>query len=65
LKDDGKKALSSETKATNNHGGNPLAVLQRRSQGYAVPDSFTHGTSEQRQRWFANRYKKETAVQEP
>jgi predicted metalloprotease len=27
-------------------------TLQRRSQGYAVPDSFTHGSSEQRQRWF-------------
>jgi predicted metalloprotease len=26
--------------------------LQRKSQGYAVPDSFTHGTSEQRVRWF-------------
>lgn len=26
--------------------------LQRRSQGYVVPESFTHGTSEQRQRWF-------------
>jgi uncharacterized protein len=26
--------------------------LQRRSQGYVVPDSFTHGTSEQRARWF-------------
>jgi hypothetical protein len=26
--------------------------LQRRSQGYVVPDSFTHGTSEQRVRWF-------------
>ena len=25
--------------------------LQRRSQGYVVPESFTHGTSEQRQRW--------------
>jgi hypothetical protein len=25
--------------------------LQRRSQGYVVPDSFTHGSSEQRQRW--------------
>jgi predicted metalloprotease len=21
-------------------------------QGYVVPDSFTHGTSEQRKRWF-------------
>jgi predicted metalloprotease len=29
-------------------------TLQRRSQGYAVPDSFTHGTSAQRKRWFMN-----------
>jgi len=27
-------------------------TLQKRARGYAVPDSFTHGTSEQRQRWF-------------
>jgi predicted metalloprotease len=27
--------------------------LQRQSQGYVVPDAFTHGTSEQRQRWFS------------
>jgi predicted metalloprotease len=26
--------------------------LQRRSQGHVVPDAFTHGTSEQRVRWF-------------
>jgi hypothetical protein len=26
--------------------------LQRAGQGYVVPDSFTHGTSEQRMRWF-------------
>lgn len=26
--------------------------LQRRAQGYVVPESFTHGTSEQRARWF-------------
>lgn len=26
--------------------------LQMQSQGYVVPDSFTHGTSEQRVRWF-------------
>lgn len=25
--------------------------LQKQAQGYVVPDSFTHGTSEQRQRW--------------
>ncbi len=27
-------------------------TIQKRSQGYVVPDSFTHGTSEQRMRWF-------------
>ncbi len=27
-------------------------ALQKRSQGYVVPDSFTHGTSAQRVRWF-------------
>ena len=26
--------------------------IQRRTQGYVVPDSFTHGSSEQRVRWF-------------
>ena len=26
--------------------------LQRQTRGYVVPDSFTHGTSEQRVRWF-------------
>ena len=26
--------------------------LQRQSQGYVVPDAFTHGSSEQRKRWF-------------
>ena len=26
--------------------------LQMETQGYVVPDSFTHGTSEQRRRWF-------------
>lgn len=26
--------------------------LQKRSQGYVVPDSFTHGTSAQRVKWF-------------
>jgi len=26
--------------------------LQRQAQGYVVPESFTHGTSEQRVRWF-------------
>lgn len=27
-------------------------TIQKRSRGYVVPDSFTHGTSEQRKRWF-------------
>ncbi|MBZ5199951.1 zinc metallopeptidase [Planomicrobium chinense] len=27
-------------------------TIQKRSRGYAVPESFTHGTSEQRKRWF-------------
>jgi hypothetical protein len=26
--------------------------LQRQSQGYVAPDSFTHGSSAQRVRWF-------------
>jgi predicted metalloprotease len=26
--------------------------LQRQAQGYVVPDAFTHGSSEQRVRWF-------------
>jgi hypothetical protein len=26
--------------------------LQKQAQGYVVPDSFTHGSSEQRMRWF-------------
>jgi predicted metalloprotease len=26
--------------------------LQRRSQGYVVPDAFTHGTAAQRSQWF-------------
>ena len=28
--------------------------LQKETQGYIVPDAFTHGTSEQRKRWFSN-----------
>jgi predicted metalloprotease len=30
--------------------------IQRRTQGYVVPDSFTHGSSEQRVRWFRRGY---------
>ena len=31
--------------------------LQKQAQGYVVPDAFTHGTSEQRKRWFLNGFK--------
>lgn len=30
--------------------------LQKQSQGYVQPDSFTHGTSEQRMKWFQKGY---------
>ncbi|MDQ0470514.1 KPN_02809 family neutral zinc metallopeptidase [Labrys wisconsinensis] len=29
-------------------------MLQKKAQGYVVPDSFTHGSAAQRQRWFIN-----------
>lgn len=32
-------------------------TIQKRTQGYVVPESFTHGTSEQRKRWFNKGYK--------
>jgi len=31
--------------------------IQKRSRGYVVPDSFTHGTSKQRTRWFLKGWK--------
>lgn len=31
-------------------------TLQKETYGKTVPDSFTHGTSEQRQRWFNRGY---------
>jgi predicted metalloprotease len=34
--------------------------IQKKSQGYVVPDSFTHGTSEQRERWFNKGFKNGT-----
>lgn len=32
-------------------------TLQKETQGYVVPDSFTHGTSKQRASWFLRGYK--------
>ncbi len=32
-------------------------AIQKRMQGHVVPDSFTHGTSEQRMRWFMKGYR--------
>ncbi|TYR30518.1 flagellar biosynthesis protein FlgM [Mesorhizobium microcysteis] len=32
-------------------------TLQRRTQGYVVPESFNHGTSEQRMTWFSNGFR--------
>ena len=32
-------------------------ALQKQAQGYVVPDSFTHGTSVQRARWFTKGFK--------
>lgn len=32
-------------------------AIQNRMQGYVVPESFTHGTSEQRKYWFMKGYK--------
>jgi predicted metalloprotease len=31
--------------------------LQKQARGYVVPDSFTHGTSKQRMRWFQEGFK--------
>jgi hypothetical protein len=31
-------------------------AIQRRTQGYVVPESFNHGTSDQRSRWFKRGY---------
>jgi uncharacterized protein len=28
-------------------------MIQRRTQGYVIPDSFTHGSAQQRMQWFA------------
>jgi len=36
--------------------------LQKQAQGYAIPDSFTHGSSEQRQRWFETGLKQGTVA---
>ncbi len=35
-------------------------TIQKRTQGYVVPDSFTHGTAEQRRTWFQRGYEEGT-----
>ena len=35
-------------------------TLQRKSQGQVVPESFTHGSAEQRKRWFTTGFKEGT-----
>jgi predicted metalloprotease len=35
-------------------------TLQRKTTGRVVPDSFTHGSSEQRQRWFSTGFQEST-----
>src|SRR5712691_2788210 len=35
-------------------------TLQKKAQGYVVPDSFTHGSADQRQRWFNTGFKSGT-----
>lgn len=35
-------------------------TLQKKAQGYVVPESFTHGTSEQRKQWFYKGYENGT-----
>jgi predicted metalloprotease len=37
-------------------------TLQRKAQGYVVPDSFTHGSAEQRQRWFNTGFRSGTVA---
>jgi predicted metalloprotease len=37
-------------------------TLQRQATGRVVPDSFTHGSSAQRQRWFQNGFKEGTVA---
>jgi predicted metalloprotease len=32
--------------------------LQKKARGYVVPDTFTHGTSKQRMRWFKEGFDK-------
>ena len=35
-------------------------TLQRKTQGTVVPESFTHGSAEQRKRWFTTGFKEGT-----
>jgi predicted metalloprotease len=37
-------------------------TLQRKATGRVVPDSFTHGSAEQRQRWFSTGFRESTVA---
>ena len=41
----GEAAISAPSAVGDDH-------IQKQTQGYVVPESFTHGSAEQRQRWF-------------
>ena len=47
-------AKKNEASAANAVGDD---TIQKQAQGYVVPDSFTHGTAEQRMRWFMKGYR--------
>ena len=38
----------------------PDDAIQKREQGYVVPESFNHGTSAQRSRWFKRGYNQDS-----
>jgi predicted metalloprotease len=59
--EDGNRYLQTTTEAQIRHALNAAATvgddhIQQQSGGFVNPESWTHGSSEQRQRWFARGY---------